>query len=122
MMYSQCTISRPGPQKQTYDPATRRTTTSGPTPYYTGPCRLWQVSEGGKTWTQDREVAVTRTFMSIPYTATVEPGDRVTVTAHDDPDMVGRSLIVEAVRRAGDLRGSRVMRVQFTDYEEEGDA
>lgn len=117
-----CQIRRPGPQKVVYDPVSRKTVTYGGAEVYAGPCRLWSLPAGSASWVQDRELTTTRTRLSLPYGVdTPEPGDLVTMTGSDDPEVVGRSLRITGVTRGGGLRGSRVMEVTFIDFEEEGD-
>ena len=124
MMVSECVIVRPSPTQSpvVLDPVSRKAVVSDGAPVYTGVCRMWQVSSGNNTWEQDREVAIATTYLSLPHGAVAEPNDLVLITADNDPALVGRSLTVEAVTRGGGLRGSRVMRVQFNDYSEEGDS
>ena len=116
-------IKRPtqGTPKVVYDPATKRAARSDGTLIYEGPCRLWQVTGGGSTTFQDKEVVITTTYLSIPWNNEGEPKDIVTITASVDDELVGRSLNIEAVTRGGGLRGSRVYRVAFVDFEEEGE-
>lgn len=122
LMTDECIIHRPGPgNKVTYDKETKEAVRHGGDEVYEGPCRLWQVTGGGVTKDQDRDVVITTTYLSIPYDNGGEPLDIVTITGSEDPDLVGRSLTIHSVTRGGGLRGSRVFRVAFVDYEEEGD-
>jgi hypothetical protein len=94
LMTSTCTISRPGGESVT-DPTTGAVTFPDAV-VWSGPCRVRQPGMWGRTSEAGGEQISPTTFrITIPFAVVnVQRGDRVTITASDDPMLVGRSFEV----------------------------
>lgn len=110
-----CRINRPG--SYTDNDLTGIASYQAGAVVYEGPCRFWEAQGGSGGFLGEEQVKVTQTFLSIPWSSPVpEEDDVITILTHVDPDMVGRTVQVEAMTRGGDLRASRVFRVKITTH------
>jgi hypothetical protein len=115
-MVDACTIVRPGEARLDYDPATRKVVNSAGTTVYTGPCRIWEIPAGSLQIVGDEEYYMSSMYLSLPYDAPLcQPEDQVQVTGCEDTSLIGRALKVTSILRAGGLRASRLLQVQFID-------
>lgn len=117
LMTSRCRIFKPSVGPGTYDKATGKVTAGVGTFKYEGPCRLWEVPGGQNVVIGDQEINVTQTYFSLPYWVTPLPekDDVIQILESDDPDLVGRSIIVKSTVRGGGLRASRRFLVEVSD-------
>lgn len=116
LMNDACVIHHPGAGRVAYDRTSGQATNHVGTALYTGPCRLWEIPAAQLTQLQGDLVAISTMYLSLPYDAPVpEAGDIVQMTVSADPNVVGRTLDVVSVVRAGNLRGSRRVLVRYTE-------
>jgi hypothetical protein len=117
LMNSRVKIFTPDLGGGTYDPVTGDVTPGEGTFKYEGPARIWEVPGGQNIVIGEEEVTVTQTYLSIPYWVMPLPemDDVIAVLESDDPDLVGRTVIIQNTIRGGGLRASRRFQVQVSD-------
>lgn len=95
LMTSTCTI-RADDGAEVTDPESGEVTRAPGTEVYSGPCRVRQPGNWGRTAEAGGEQISPNSFqVSVPFAvSTVERGHRVTVDASDDPQLVGRTFTV----------------------------
>ncbi|WP_109507353.1 DUF6093 family protein [Nocardioides speluncae] len=97
-----------------WNPATKQTETAAVPPVYDGPAAVQAVAAGLGGNTSKRvaeELVPHRSYeVTLPWDATTEvtTDHVVTVTADEDPDMVGRRFTINTIER-GTRRFSRVL-------------
>lgn len=93
LMIDSVTITRNG--ARTYNPATQTYTTTTTT-IYTGPCRI-VVWRGNEEKAAEAEVNVFRYHLDLPFTPTtpvIQRRDIATITASNNPWMVGKVMVI----------------------------
>lgn len=110
IMTDTCTVARI--TGQVLDPGTGQLTPTT-AQVYSGKCRV-KAPRGttavGETQAGETVVAAVSPVVSLPVTVTaVTEGDRVTVTASNDPDLVGIVLLVKSVQHGTHITARRLL-------------
>lgn len=113
-MVDECRIWTPG--APVVAPGTKIATRGVKELKYEGPCRLWEAQSGSQVVIGDEQVAMTQTYLSLPYNSPIPEADDVCqITKSEDDDLVGRTVSIVSITRGGGLRASRRFLVRVVD-------